>query len=179
MKFRWERFNIYLLLLLAIGLACGCASEEKKRKKQLSVLRLHLEVQADAADRTQPIPVYRKNPVAIVINKGAFLSEENVRDAAVVEVIGGFAVRVQLDRHGALVLDQVSAANKGRRIAFFAAFGIKEGKPAYERWLAAPRITQPITDGVLVFTPDATRDECDDLVIGLKNAAKKYQDKAG
>ena len=46
-----------------------------------------------------------------------------------------------------------------------------------ERWLAAPKISQPITNGLLIFTPDATEEEARQIVQGLNNAAKKYQDK--
>jgi hypothetical protein len=34
-------------------------------------------------------------------------------------------------------------------------------------------INHRIGDGVLVFTPDATRDECEEIAIGLNNVSKK------
>ena len=43
------------------------------------------------------------------------------------------------------------------------------------RWLAAPVFTKRITDGVLVFTPDCTREEADRIVKGLKLAIKRNQ----
>ena len=45
------------------------------------------------------------------------------------------------------------------------------------RWLAAPRISQRIKDGVLVFTPDATREEAERIVRGLNNVAIKLGNK--
>jgi hypothetical protein len=41
------------------------------------------------------------------------------------------------------------------------------------RWLAAPVISHRIGDGVLVFTPDATREEAEEIALGLNNVAKK------
>jgi hypothetical protein len=44
------------------------------------------------------------------------------------------------------------------------------------RWLAAPVIPRRISNGVLTFTPDASREEADLIAIGLNNVAKKVQD---
>ena len=41
------------------------------------------------------------------------------------------------------------------------------------RWLAAPVISHRISDGVLVFTPDATREEAEEIALGLNNVSKK------
>ena len=43
------------------------------------------------------------------------------------------------------------------------------------RWLAAPLVQTHITDGLLVFTPDATREEADQIAAGLNTVAKKLQ----
>ena len=55
-------------------------------------------------------------------------------------------------------------------IAIFSQFG--EEMKDY-RWLAAPVINRRISDGVLVFTPDATREEAEEIALGLNNVAKK------
>ncbi|HWQ90098.1 MAG TPA: hypothetical protein VN673_00385 [Clostridia bacterium] len=179
MKFSWERFNIYFVLLLAAVMAFGCqSSAERKRKKEMSVLRLHLEARPDSTDRTQPVPVFRADPVTIDIQRSAFLTEENVKEASVVETLGSFSIQLQLDRHGRLILEQITGGNRDKRIVIFAAFGLKKGgKPLHNRWIAAPKITRRISDGLLVFTPDATREEAELFVLGLNNAAKKFQDK--
>ena len=44
------------------------------------------------------------------------------------------------------------------------------------RWLAAPRITLNITNGLLSFTADVTRAEADHLALGLNHVAKHAQD---
>ena len=39
--------------------------------------------------------------------------------------------------------------------------------------MAAPRIARRISNGVISFTPDATRDEAEQIAIGLNNVAIK------
>jgi hypothetical protein len=41
------------------------------------------------------------------------------------------------------------------------------------RWIAAPVIHGRISNGSLVFTPDASREEADEIARGLTNIAKK------
>jgi hypothetical protein len=69
-----------------------------------------------------------------------------------------------------LMLEQYSAANPGRHFVIFGQWG---DKLVNGRWLAAPLITHRISNGVLAFTPDITRAEADQLVLGLNNAAAK------
>ena len=42
------------------------------------------------------------------------------------------------------------------------------------RWLAAPSINRLVANGTLTFTPDASREEAEQLVKGLNLAAKNY-----
>jgi len=72
--------------------------------------------------------------------------------------------------HGRLVLEQVTTEHRGARLAVYGVF------PA-GRWLAAPVVSTRITNGVLVFTPDATRDEAERLVRGLNNMAVRLGNK--
>ena len=83
---------------------------------------------------------------------------------------GGFAIEIKFDENGTWLLEQYSAANPGRH---FVIFGQWSEKLADGRWLAAPLITHRIGDGVLAFTPDCSREEADQLVLGLNNAAKE------
>jgi|SRR6266404_4656018 len=169
MRIRLDRFNIYLLLaLLAIFCAPGCKSLGKK--KEASTLRLHLEVAPDGTDKNGPVPIYRANPIFVNVEKDPFLNEGRIAKAAVVDVMGGFAIFVQFDRRGSWLLEQYSTANKGRRVAILSQFG-------EVRWLAAPVMTKRISDGTLVFTPDATREEAERIVRGLNNVAKEIQEK--
>ncbi len=168
MRIRECGFNFYLLAMLLAAVALpGCKSFGGK--KEASTLRLHLEVTSDGTDKNSPVPIYRESPVQVNVEKESFLNEGSVSKASVVDVMGGFSIFIQFDRRGSWILEQYSVANKGRRVAIFSQFG------GQARWLAAPILAKRISDGALVFTPDATREEADRIVRGLNNVAKKLQ----
>jgi preprotein translocase subunit SecD len=173
MKICWPRFNIYLSLALVAAVVCGCrTSRESKEKKSLSTLRLHLETNRDTSGFNQAVPIYRAHPFMVNVEKIPFLNESNLSDARVVDVVGGYALRVQFNHAGSALLEQYTATNRGKRIAVFCQFGedLKE-----VRWLAAPVISRSIGDGVFVFTPDATREEAELIALGLSNDIKQKQ----
>jgi hypothetical protein len=168
MKMPRPGFNIYLLLLV-ISLAAACKTpEERKKSKEASTLRLYLETSRDGSDHTSGVPIYRENPTRVRIDREPFLTEADLESAAVVDMRGGFAIQAQFNGHGALVLEGVTVAHKGQRIAVQSYFG-------ESRWLAAPVITRRITNGELTFTPDATREEADRIVRGLTNVVAKIK----
>jgi preprotein translocase subunit SecD len=115
-------------------------------------------------------PIYRAQPVNIRVEKSPFLTELNVSDAKVTTSQGVLAVVIQLERKGAWILENYTSANPGRHYAIFSQSG---EKAANSRWLAAPLVTYRITDGILAFTPDATKEECEEIVAGLRNVAKE------
>ena len=173
MKIRWCRFNVYLALALAAAAVCGCrTSSESKDKKLLSTLCLHLEASRDATGFNEAVPVYRQQPFMVNVEKIPFLDESNVSGAKVVDVVGGFALRVQFNHAGTALLEQYSASNRGKKIAVFSQFGEKLKEV---RWLAAPVISRRISDGVFTFTPDATREEAEEIALGLNHVFKKAQ----
>jgi preprotein translocase subunit SecD len=171
MKISGKGFNIYLLAALAAAVACGCQSTAQKQTKQaLSTLHLHLESGGDRTKSTESIPVYREKPIWVNVQKQPFLNEANVAAASVVDEVGGYSLRVLFDEDGKVLLEECTTRNRGRRIAIFSQFApqLKD-----YRWLAAPTISHRISDGVLVFTPDATREEAEEIAAGLNNVAKK------
>jgi hypothetical protein len=174
MVIRQTRFNLYFSF--ALLLTCGCQSPESKQKHQLSTLRVHVETSRDLPDRNTVINVPRNHPIALRIEKAPFLTEAQIAKAEIIDVTGGFAMRLQFDRQGLWLLEQFSAGNRGKHFAIFSQFvpvlseNMNEG-----RWLAAPKITAHITDGTLVFTPDATREEADQIVLGLSNIARQLE----
>jgi preprotein translocase subunit SecD len=173
MKICWYRFNIYLALALAAAVVCGCqTSSESKGKKLLSTLRLHLETSRDETGFNEAVPVYREQPFMINVEKIPFLDETSVSGAKVVDVVGGFALRIQFDHAGTALLEQYSASNRGKKIAVFCQFGEKLKNV---RWLAAPVTSRNLSDGVFMFTPDATREEAEEIAVGLNNVFKKRQ----
>ena len=171
MKIRWNRFKTYLLVTLATVAVCGCQTVGRtKESKLLSTLRLHLETGRNGPKPNQAVPIYRQKAIMVNVEQIPFLSEEQVSDAKVIDEVGGFALRIQFDHHGAVLLEQATTGNRGAKVAIFSQFG--EKMKDY-RWLAAPVITHRISDGVFVFTPDATREEAEEIAIGLNNVSKK------
>ncbi len=168
MKRYARQFNLYLPWLLVLGLFCGCQS--KKDKEPVAALRLHIESSQNPEGTGQTVSVLRADPVMVSIANDPVLTEANIIKATVLRVPGGFAIELRFDETGAWTLEQFSAANPGRHFVIFGQWG---EKPTDGRWLAAPLITRRIDNGVLAFTPDATREEADRLVLGLNNVAKK------
>ena len=167
-----KRFNTYLALALVTVVMCSCQTPERSREKEASTLRLHLEVNPDGTERNMPVPVYREKPVMINVDKMAFLDESSVVEGKIVDTLGGFAIQIQFDRCGSWLLEQYSTARKGKRFAIFSHFG---DTPEHARWLAAPLVDKRITNGLFVFTPDATRQETERIVRGLNNVAREVK----
>lgn len=169
MKIRCNRFNIYLLTsALWLGLA-GCASPTSKNVPELAALRLHLEVNPDGTEGNSAVVVGRSNPFLVNLEKQSFLTEYDIASASLVEGMGGFSMSVTFNKKGSWILEQYTTAYKGKRVGVAAVFGERQ-EP---RWLGAPRITHHVTNGVFVFTPDASRKEADRIVAGLNNFAEK------
>ncbi len=165
---RWFNCILAGALVLLAGLVGACRSPEAKRAAtEASTLRLYLETDFDTTgEKTAVVPVYRAAPVLLRVAREPFLDEAHIVDAQVVDTVGGFAIAVRYDFHGALVLDTVSTTYRGQRIAIHSTF-------SEARWLAAPKLATPLKDGLLVFTPDATREEAERIVRGLNNVAVK------
>ena len=166
------RFNLYLLLALTAAVACGCATHKDSKKKLLATFRVHLEAGPQDTDRSIQVPLYRAHPFQLLVQNEPFLTEAQVASAKVVDALGGFDLQIQFDQQGTWLLQQYSANNRDKHFAMFSQFGQK-GKDS--RWLAAPAFSRMISDGLIQFTPDATREEADQIAAGLNNIAKKNQ----
>lgn len=176
MMIRSLRFNIYLVLALAavLPLCTSCRSPEGQKKKLVSTFRLYMEAHRSEPRAGEPVPIYREQPVLVRVEKEPFLTEANIKSARVIDIVGGFAITVQYDKEGSWLLEQYTTSNKGRRFAVLSQWVTPpEKKFNKARWLGAPKLTTPVSDGVLTFTPDATRDEALLIVQGLNNVAKK------
>ncbi|MDX1951243.1 MAG: hypothetical protein SFY81_03615 [Verrucomicrobiota bacterium] len=174
MKIQSVVFNIYLqAVLVLLVMTCGCKStEEKKRDKEATLLRFHIEVNRDGTPYNQPVPVFRSDPVMVNVSRDPFLDEGSILAASVVDVDehGGYAIRLQFDEHGTLILDNYTTSYRGQRLVIYAQW-------TEIRWLAAPRITKRVPDGILIFTPDCSREEAERIVRGLNNVAKRLRKK--
>ncbi len=145
----------------------GCAS--KPGKEEYSALRLYVSVNPDRTGRFQMVSIYRRSPIRLAVSSAPFLDEGYVQEAKVVEAPGGFRLWIQYDRRGAGLLENMTHRFRNRHLAVYGAF--PEG-----RWLAAPAIENPIRNGVLVFTPDATREEAKRIAQGLNRLAAKIRE---
>ncbi len=176
MVIRWNRFNIYFLAGLLSLAVSGCKTEQGKLDKEHASFRVHQQMNPDPMGRTEQVAVYREHPVNFTIDKNPVVTEGNIKEAKVVDVVGGFALRIQLDRQGSWLLEQATAGLRGRHIVIFSQWvDPPDEKINQGRWLAAPRVQNHISDGVLVFTPDASRYEAEQIARGLNNVAKKLQ----
>ena len=176
MKFCRHGFNLYLVALVLVGVVCGCKTEKSKAKKISAFLRMHEEVPPNPAGRSETVVVHRAPEIKMTIDKEAFLTSSMVKEAKVVDVVGGFALQLEFNRRGSWLLEQYTLSGRGRHIAIFCQF-MNEGEEKLNegRWLAAPRVSNIITNGQMTFTPDATRAEADQIVKGLNNVAKQLE----
>jgi hypothetical protein len=166
MKIRSAPFNIYLLVVL-VGVVFGCrTTEERKLDRQASTMRFFLDSGRDS--HNNGVAIYRQNPIRVSLESQPFLTEGDVDSAALIDLPGGYAIRVQFNGHGAMVLEGATVAHRGRHIGVQSDFG-------ETRWLAAPVITRRISNGEFVFTPDATREESERIVRGLNNLIAKFK----
>jgi preprotein translocase subunit SecD len=159
------RFNFYLLAVFAVIFAAGCAGGIM-HPKPISTLDIYLECLPDGTDRSHSVPILRQEPVMVNVEKDPFLTAANISEARVVTSGDTFQLSLHFNQRGTWLLEQYSARYPQKRFAIFGQWGekLKEG-----RWLAAPKIQHRISDGILVFTPDATREEAEQIALGINN----------
>ena len=176
MLVRGNGFNLYLTLAVLLASMVGCKTPHSEDRKVLSTLRLHLETRPDPMGRTEVAEVYRGSPVKFSIDKAPFLTEASVQDAKVIDVTGGFALQIQFDRQGSWLLEQYTSANRTKHIVVVSQF-VEPGEDKLNkgRSLAAPQINNHITDGLFIFSPDASREEAERIALGLNHVAERLQ----
>jgi hypothetical protein len=125
-----------------------------------------METNPDGSARNTPVPIYRSRPLMVNVMLEPMLTNENIEMADLVDVEGGWAIRIKLKDQGIRALEIASMRNRGKRLAVRAAF-------PQIRWLAAPILTRRIEDGIFIFTPDATREEAERIVRGINNTVKR------
>jgi hypothetical protein len=211
MKNCFHKFNIYLALA-SLFLAAGCATWHRKatfEKSEQSTVRLYLEGNRKDISGTGTVLVTRER-YPVTIERSPFLTEADLRQVSMVDEPGpngGYSIELVFNDHGALMLDMLTTANRGRHIVVFSQFphpGYKPpkpppkpkkdefdnenkmediqtklpaqqpeldtpGQPRASAWLAAYLIRDRDASGIFRFSPDATREETQRIVRGLKN----------
>ena len=155
-------------MTVALALGAGCATG--KKDKQTAALRVHIECSANLGGSGQTVTLLRSQPVQATVTVEPILSEANIVAAKLLDTPGGYAVELKFNSTGAWTLEQFSSANPGKH---FVIFGQWSEKVVDGRWLAAPIIGHRNATGVLAFTPDMSREEAQQLVIGLNHNAAK------
>ncbi|MEN9576851.1 MAG: hypothetical protein RL514_4706 [Verrucomicrobiota bacterium] len=178
MKFRWLRYNSYLLLLVAAGLT-GCETTQPggsaKAAQGVATLHVHLETHRDPLGLSRQItigPVGSENPQTFFITP-PMITEEALVAARLWEGTGEqFAIHLQFDRAGQRSLETLSMSYRGKRLALMSQF-------PEARWIGTVRMDRRIADGALLFRPEITREEAVKLVRLLNGTVaklKKYKD---
>jgi preprotein translocase subunit SecD len=108
------------------------------------------------------------------VDKSPFLTEANVEEAKVVDVPGGFDLQIKFDRRGTWLFEEFTTTNPGKHFAVFSAFPDRKGNQG--RWLGAPIIKGRISNGILAFAPDVTREEAEEIARCLNNGARKNRE---
>ena len=179
MRIQRGAFNLFFGLCMALWMT-GCATgsdgakkkadpdaapKDAKPEKQASSLRLHMETSSGGVGSGK-VQVLRTNTLTFTVERSPFVDEGFIEEARVGEGIGGHMIYVRYNSQGAMRLQMWTASNPGRHVAVWA-------KWTEARWIAAPIPPKPLEDGVIVFTPDASREEADRIVRGLNNVAIK------
>ena len=194
MKERRSSFNLFLslaALILCWGVH-GATPEEKKLEKdleqkkkleakQMAQIRIYREV-IEFSGRASELgtlgvnkaTVGRSDPVEMTVQREAVLDERDVKRATLVEQRDqSFSIAVDFVQRGSMVLHMNSVAAKGQRLVIAARWS--NGTNVFNRWIAAPLMRRALDQGVIVFTPDMSREESVLFVRGLNNVAVKLK----
>jgi hypothetical protein len=185
----WLRsFNIYLLAAGTV-IAGGCSSVPRlSANKDYATLSIFME--GRPAD-SLPVQIGWNKTTIYIEGAVPVLTEEDLGMARLVDnADGSYEVQLTFTDHGEKLLEMNTIGKQGKHLVIFAKYrpkGWKEpegGAPAAEEkpqpgqprmifWLAAPLIPQNgITNGSLRFTPEASHEEAERIVLGLNNMAK-------
>ena len=171
MKSRFRAINIYLLgisVLVIAAVGCKSQAEKDEELKKKATVRLHLEVNPEVVRRSQMVPIIRSHPIMLNMADDYIIHEGYLEKATMVNTPeGGFAIKLEYNQQGAWTLHNVTSVNVGKHI------GVESQFYPYTRWLAAPIIERPITNGVFSFIPDASREETRTIVDGLNFTVAK------
>lgn len=168
------RINLILALLFCVCGGCQSGSdkkdEDKDEKKKAAMLRFYLEANPDPTGHTMDVPIYRAHPMTMTVQRQPILDEAFMKNVEVVDAdeMGGIALKVTFDEFGTRRLDALTIEHRDQRVGIEASW-------TEHRWLGAPLLNKRISNGVFVFTPDATREEAERIARGVNNVIKKIR----
>ncbi len=174
MTTKLARINTYFAaaVLLLLVAATGCASNPKsKEEKDRTLLSLHLQTDQEGGPKIKHVAVFRQAPMYVNIESDPYVDSGSIEGAAVLDDAGAFSIQLKFNNHGAMQLDQMTSGNHGKRVIIFCKWDDEI------RWIGAKVINRRSSDGIFVFTPDATREEAGRIVRGLNNVAKELKKK--
>jgi hypothetical protein len=172
------RINMIFTLMACLCLGCNTSKtsapneKEKDASKQATLMRFHIEANPDPTGRTIDAPIYRARPVHLTVQREPVLDEGFMEKVELVDAdeMGGHALKITFDKLGTRRLDALTVEHRSQHLAVHAQW-------TENRWLAAPVLNKRISNGELIFTPDATREETERIVRGLSNVVKRLHQK--
>jgi len=181
--FRFVRFNSFLTAALVLSLVAGCRTKpdeadkkdqkDKKEKKEATVIELHMEADLDGTSDNLPVTVGNDATIRVNVEKHPFLDGGDLdRADVVVDTDGSFAIRLKFKRRGMELLDTMTSFYPGKRVAVFCRFG---AGLEHNRYIAAPVMRRPISNGVFTFAPSTSREDADRIVRGLNSIAEQIK----
>lgn len=145
--------------------------KEKENRKKLSILKFFLETSSGSNADIKEVQVFRAWPETIYISTEAFLDERDFQEVNLIDSPDGtFQIEFILTSEGSAILQNITGRYRGRRIVIFGNFGDP-------RFLGAPKIEKVITDGRITITPDASLEEAERFVLGMKNTIRTIKRK--
>lgn len=145
--------------------------KEKEDKKKYSITKFFLETPRGSQTFVQEVEIYRAYPEKISIGTREFLDDRDFRDVSLVDTEdGSFKIEFVLNSDGSSILQDITTRYRGRRMVIFTNFGDP-------RYMGAPKIERTISDGIVQITPDASREEAERFVLGMKNTIRKLKRK--
>jgi|YelNatPaOPRAMG01_1025707.scaffolds.fasta_scaffold04332_4 preprotein translocase subunit SecD len=147
-------------LLLILGLAVtGCALFGGGKH---TTLRIHEEVETEMPKYAMPVELPGYN-LKLTVDSRSALSEKNVKAAALYPTAGGAGILLRFDRHGMILLDELTTRLRGRRLVT-----VLNGRPVAV-WL----VNQRLTNGQFLVQGDFTDDEAKQAVADLNALGRK------
>lgn len=161
--------EVAVTLLLAASLFSNACNTIPGQPKSTASIAIYIEGSAVEAGRVIPIEIFRAAPRMLHIYRYPSIGMDSFETLTLRETIdGGHVLHVTLNRTGTIFLENLTISNRGKRLVVGASFGEKNPQV---RWLTALLISETILNGNLVFTPDASLEECKQIVDGVNKKA--------